>query len=104
MTREQRGLFARSPRNRMALGVAGGLAEALGVEPVLVRLALAALTVASGIGVPLYVAAWSLSYEPPSPAAWEPSAPRWAWRPTVAIACIVFGSHPGPARRRPLVR
>ncbi len=93
MTQEHRRLFARSTRHRMVLGVAGGLAEALGVEPVLVRLALTAVTLASGVGIPLYLLAWSLSYEPPYAfAPLPPATSAWAWRPTAAMACIVFGS------------
>jgi phage shock protein PspC (stress-responsive transcriptional regulator) len=41
-------------------GVAGGIAEHFGVDPMLVRVAIAVLAVAGGIGVPLYLAAWAL--------------------------------------------
>lgn len=92
MTREHRGQFARSQRNRVVLGVAGGIGESIGVDPVLVRLVLAALTVASGIGILVYIAAWSLSYEPPYGAAPPPAPSAWGWRPTAAMACILFGS------------
>ncbi len=44
----------------MVAGVAAGLAEYLGVDVVVVRVALAALGLMGGIGVPLYVAAWFL--------------------------------------------
>ena len=92
MTTEHRGLFARSPRHRLVLGVAGGLADTLGVDPVLVRLGLAALTVASGVGILLYLVAWSLSYELQNPGAVVAPPSAWRWRPTVAMACIVMGS------------
>ncbi len=93
MTKEHRGLFARSRQHRVVLGVAGGLAETLGVDPVLVRLGLAALTVASGVGILVYVVAWSLSYEPQflGPPLQRP-VNTWGWRSTLAIACIVVGS------------
>ena len=50
--------LCRSARHRVVAGVAGGLAEHLGVEPLVVRLAFAVLTAARGLGFVLYVAAW----------------------------------------------
>jgi phage shock protein PspC (stress-responsive transcriptional regulator) len=50
----------RSTGCRMIAGVAGGLARYFDVDVAVVRLALAALAVAGGIGVPLYLAAWLL--------------------------------------------
>lgn len=50
--------LTRSTRNRMVAGVAGGLAEYLGIDPVLVRLALVAVTLATGVGIVFYLAAW----------------------------------------------
>jgi phage shock protein PspC (stress-responsive transcriptional regulator) len=50
----------RSRQCRMVAGVAGGIAEHFGVDPTLVRVGIAVLTVAGGIGVPLYLAAWAL--------------------------------------------
>jgi phage shock protein C len=47
----------RRPFNgRMFTGVAAGVGDQLGVDPNLVRVGFAALTVASGVGIPLYVA------------------------------------------------
>src|SRR5215213_9334118 len=56
--------IVRSRDNRVLLGVAGGLGERLGVDPILVRIAFAVLTVAGGAGVLLYLLAWWLSVEP----------------------------------------
>ncbi len=50
----------RSTGCRMIAGVAGGLAGYFDVDVAVVRLALVALAVAGGIGVPLYLAAWLL--------------------------------------------
>jgi phage shock protein PspC (stress-responsive transcriptional regulator) len=50
----------RSAGDRMLGGVAGGIAKYLDVDATLVRVAFAALTLLSGIGVPLYLAAWLL--------------------------------------------
>ncbi len=77
----------------MVLGVAAGIADATGVDVLLVRLAFAALTVSSGLGVVLYVTAWAMSWEPLQPG--ERPAPSQAlsgWRPVVAVGCIVVGA------------
>ncbi|MCO1655055.1 PspC domain-containing protein [Pseudonocardia humida] len=51
----------RSRKDRMLSGVCGGVAEALGADPALVRLGLVALTVlGAGSGALLYIAAWIL--------------------------------------------
>lgn len=47
------------PRDdRVIAGVAAGVAHWLGVEPVIVRLAVVVLALANGVGVVLYLAAW----------------------------------------------
>jgi len=57
--------YAHSPalfrpvRGRMLAGVAAGAADYFGVDPTIVRIALAVLAVA-GPGVPLYLAGWLL--------------------------------------------
>ena len=43
---------------RIVAGVCTGLAASLGVDPTLVRLAVALLTVFGGVGVLLYLGAW----------------------------------------------
>lgn len=54
----------RSRTDRMLAGVCGGLAESLGVDAALIRIALVALTVfGAGAGVVFYVAAWILAPE-----------------------------------------
>jgi phage shock protein PspC (stress-responsive transcriptional regulator) len=45
---------------RMIAGVAEGLAAYLDVDVTVVRLGIAALTLAGGVGLPLYAAAWLL--------------------------------------------
>jgi phage shock protein PspC (stress-responsive transcriptional regulator) len=46
--------------DRMLAGVASGLARFLGVDVMLVRIALVVLCFVAGVGVPLYVASWLL--------------------------------------------
>jgi len=50
----------RSYDGRMLAGVAAGAARYFEVDVVVVRIALVALTLLGGIGVPLYLAAWLL--------------------------------------------
>jgi phage shock protein C len=47
-------------QDRMVAGVAAGLADYLGVDVTLVRIALAVLVVVGGSGVALYLAGWLL--------------------------------------------
>ena len=49
----------RPVRGRMLTGVAAGVADYFGVDPTIIRIALAVLAVA-GPGVPLYLAGWLL--------------------------------------------
>ena len=80
-------LFARSSQ-RLFSGVAGGFAERVGVDPLVVRLALVLLTLAGGVGVFLYLLAWALSApadDGPARAAEPVSTNR-----TVAIGCFAF--------------
>jgi phage shock protein PspC (stress-responsive transcriptional regulator) len=44
----------------MLAGVAAGVADYLGVDATIIRIALAVLTVAGGAGIPLYLAGWLL--------------------------------------------
>jgi phage shock protein PspC (stress-responsive transcriptional regulator) len=55
--------WRRSRSDRMIAGVCGGIGRALNVDPVLIRVVIAVLAVAGGVGIPLYVAAWVLMPE-----------------------------------------
>jgi phage shock protein PspC (stress-responsive transcriptional regulator) len=50
----------RSGDDKMLAGVAGGIARYMNVNATLVRLMIAALVVFTGVGAPLYIAAWLL--------------------------------------------
>ncbi len=50
--------FERRERDRVVAGVCGGVADALGVDPTLVRLVFALLSLAGGAGILLYFALW----------------------------------------------
>jgi signal transduction histidine kinase len=57
-------VITRSATDRVVAGVAGGLGERFGVDPVVVRLAFVVLAVAGGFGILLYLFLWLLSGEP----------------------------------------
>ena len=46
--------------DRMLAGVAAGIADYLGVDPTIVRIALVVLVFIGGAGIPLYLAGWLL--------------------------------------------
>jgi len=50
--------FERRERDRVVAGICGGIADALGVDPRLVLLVFALLTLAGGAGILLYFALW----------------------------------------------
>jgi len=50
--------------DRLIAGVCSGLAEALHVDPIIVRAAFIILTVAGGFGIPLYLVLWWFMREP----------------------------------------
>lgn len=52
--------LVRSRNDRMIAGVAGGLAAALNIDPLVVRIVLLALAFLNGFGVMLYIALWLL--------------------------------------------
>ena len=88
--------LARSRTDRVVAGVAGGLGERFGVDPLLIRAAFALLTVAGGSGVALYLAGWAVSFEPEAGAASQEAgaAGRRQANPrqVVALGLIVAGS------------
>lgn len=51
--------ISRSRSHRMVAGVAGGIAERLGVDPALIRVGFVALTLCGGAGAVVYAVAWA---------------------------------------------
>jgi len=84
-------LVVRSRDDRVLTGTAAGLAEALGIEPLLVRLSFAVLTVAGGTGIVLYLVLWVLSAEPDTITLNPAIRERPRTRQIAAVACIVAG-------------
>src|SRR3989304_4794022 len=89
-----RATLRRSRRNRMLAGVAGGVAEHLGLDPFVVRLAFLVLAFAAGFGVVVYLLLWVLAPSEPVDAA-VPAAkrhiPRLAARELLGGGLIVAG-------------
>jgi phage shock protein PspC (stress-responsive transcriptional regulator) len=52
--------LVRRKDDRMLAGVASGIAAYLGIDPLLVRIGFAVLTLVGGLGIPLYVVCWLL--------------------------------------------
>ena len=83
-------LFYRSRADRVVAGVAGGLAERLGVDPVVIRFSFIVLGLAGGAGAVCYVLLWMLSANPEGHAVPGPRSP--SAQPTIATICVVIGS------------
>ena len=81
-------LLRRSALDRLVTGTAGGLAERLRVDPIVVRLGFVLLTLAGGLGLLLYGLGFVVSSEP-EPDADAPERPRRIR--TVATSAIVLG-------------
>lgn len=81
----------RSTDDRIVAGVCGGLGARLGVDPVVVRLAVVVLTVANGLGLVAYLVAWAvLPDDDEGPTAAEEAAPVAADR-ALGVGLVAFG-------------
>lgn len=79
-------------RERWVGGVASGIAERFGVDPLIVRGILIVLTVFAGVGVLLYGIAWALLPEPDGRIhVQEAAAGRWSSGMTGALITTVIG-------------
>lgn len=85
-----RGRFHRSRDERLLTGVAGGLGARIGVDPIVVRIALVILTLAGGAGILLYALGWYVSDEVPDDA--EPQARPFDGQQAVALGLIALGT------------
>ncbi|MBI2237129.1 MAG: PspC domain-containing protein, partial [Actinobacteria bacterium] len=85
-----RGLFSRSRSDHVLTGVAGGLGERLGIDPVVVRLAFVVLALAGAAGVVLYLVAMVFA-GPPGPDARPSRSPRTSTRQALSVGLVVAG-------------
>jgi len=77
----------RHPDRGLLGGVCAGVAEYVGVEPLLVRFAMAGAIMIGGLGVAIYALAWALI--PVAPGSHRSAGrPRGAWREAAAIVVI----------------
>ena len=79
-------------RERWVGGVASGIAQRLGVDPLIVRGILIVLTIFAGVGVLLYGIAWALLPEPDGRIhVQEAAAGRWSAGMTGALVTTIIG-------------
>lgn len=107
-TSPRSGRLVRRADRRIVAGVGGGVADALGVDPLWVRVAFLVLTVGAGAGVLLYLALWWLlpREDMPESGAEEflrrfPGAPAWAGRAVLIVGVGVLASQIAPNHDRP---
>ncbi len=81
-------LLSRSTNDRVLTGVAGGVAERIGVESLIVRLAFVVLALAAGLGLVLYVLLFLVSRDAPAESL---PARRSTVRQAIAFGLVVLG-------------
>ena len=84
-------VFSRSRNDRLVAGVAGGIAERLGVDATLIRLAFVVLSFAGGFGIIAYLFAWLVGRERGAGEEVLEVERRSGTRIVVSIAMIVTG-------------
>ncbi len=92
--RAPRSTLRRSRSNRMIVGVAGGVAQHLGLDPILVRIAFLGMSVAAGFGLVVYFLLWILAPLEPAgaaPAIGKRSLPKPDARLLLGAALLVAG-------------
>ncbi|MEP7060106.1 MAG: PspC domain-containing protein [Actinomycetota bacterium] len=85
------GRLVRSTGDRVLTGVAGSIGARLGIDPTLVRLSFAALSLAAGTGVILYVAAYLISVPPRLEDTAAAPALRRTTLQALSVGLMVFG-------------
>lgn len=94
-----RGLGVQRSSNRWIGGVAGGLGQRFGIDPILARGIVLVLAVFTGVGLLLYGLAWALLPEPDGRIhAQEAGRGRWTSGMTGALVFFLLGTfgRPGP--------
>lgn len=88
---QHEGVFGRSVNDRVLTGVAGGIGERLGIDPVVVRLAFVVLTLAGGVGILCYIAA-ALVSRPGDASAARVISPRASTMQAISVGLVVTGA------------
>jgi phage shock protein PspC (stress-responsive transcriptional regulator) len=93
VAKPQRPPLRRDADRKVIAGVCAGAARWLGIDPLILRIAVVIATVASGVGLPVYIAGWLLL--PPadgSPAiAARLRAQPGAWQIGAGVGCLTLG-------------
>jgi signal transduction histidine kinase/phage shock protein PspC (stress-responsive transcriptional regulator) len=84
-------VIRRSATDRVLTGVAGGLGERLGIDPIVLRLAFTALAFAGGVGVLAYLAL-AITSRAPDPEAESNPSPRTNPRQALSVGFVVAGT------------
>jgi phage shock protein PspC (stress-responsive transcriptional regulator) len=99
----RRGRIVRPTGRRLIAGVASGIAEALGIAPVWVRIVFVILSFGAGVGLLLYLALWWLLPREDMPTSGSdeflrrfPSSPAWAGRIVLIAGAGVVATQIGP--------
>ena len=71
----------RSRKDRVAGGVAAGLGEYLGIDPIIIRIIFIILTITHGMGILLYIILWIVIPEAPFDYAYFPQTPKQETKP-----------------------
>jgi len=80
----------RSRKNRMIAGVCGGIAEYLNIDPAIVRLIMALLVLANGLGIILYILAVIIIPEKPEETGDVSSSPYVETHSPVTLGVILI--------------
>ena len=83
--------LVRSEDDRIFVGLAGGFGTRWGIDPTIIRMALAVLATAAGAGVVMYIVGAVLSVEAPRLESVRTHPMRRGTRPVIAVAFIVAG-------------
>jgi signal transduction histidine kinase/phage shock protein PspC (stress-responsive transcriptional regulator) len=84
----------RDPDRKLVAGVASGIARTLGIDPLLVRVGFVIATIASGLGVPLYLLGW-IFMAPASggaPLASRLRARRGSFQVAAGVGCLALAA------------
>jgi signal transduction histidine kinase/phage shock protein PspC (stress-responsive transcriptional regulator) len=93
-TRPARPPLRRDLDRKVIAGVCAGAARTLGIDPLIVRIAIVILTVVTGLGIPIYVGGWLLlgaDDGTPSPASRLRATPG-AWQVAAGVGCLTLGA------------
>jgi phage shock protein PspC (stress-responsive transcriptional regulator) len=92
-TPRKRPLLRRDMDRKVLAGVCAGVARWLGIEPLILRIVFIVATIASGVGLPIYIAGALLlpTSNGDPPAAQRLRASPGAWQISLGVGCLTLG-------------